>query len=58
MLTFFVSLIHYSIFSSLDSNVLFHHIYENFFFQRNIHIHMTLEHFLKLLQWSVLQIMA
>lgn len=58
MLTFFVSLIHYSIFSSLDSNVLFHHIYENFFFQINIHIHMTLEHFLKLLQWSVLQIMA
>lgn len=60
MLTFFVSLTHYSIFSSLDSNVLFHHIYENFFFQTNtcIHIHMTLEHFLKLLQWSVLQIMA
>lgn len=58
MRTFFVSLIHYSIFSSLDSNVLFHHIYENFFFQTNIHIHMTLEHFLKLLQWSVLQIMA
>lgn len=58
MLTFFVSLIHYSIFSSLDSNVLFHQIYENFFFQTNIHIHMTLEHFLKLLQWSVLQIMA
>lgn len=58
MLTFFVSLIHDSIFSSLDSNVLFHHIYENFFFQTNIHIHMTLEHFLKLLQWSVLQIMA
>lgn len=58
MLTFFVSLIHYSIFSSLDSNVLFHHIYENLFFQTNIHIHMTLEHFLKLLQWSVLQIMA
>lgn len=45
MLTFFVSLTHYSIFSSLDSNVLFHHIYENFFFQTNIQIHMTLNIF-------------
>lgn len=58
MLTFFASLTHYSIFSSLDSNVLFHHIYENFFFSNKYTNTYDLEHFLKLLQWSVLQIMA